>query len=97
MKSKPAHFDGARREEKTSAYFVRNDDNEGESEVPGAKPAPGAPSDSKTHPCKNQMRKDGAPSESLYFGLSCRVFNETWKNKPQAGRKSRRRLELRRG
>ncbi len=70
LKSKPAPFDGARREEKTSAYFVRNDDDQGESEVPGAKPAPGAPNDSKTHPCKNQMRKDGAPSVSFYFGVS---------------------------
>jgi hypothetical protein len=37
---------------------------------PLAKPAPGAPSDSKTHPCKNQVHQDGAPSVSLYFVIS---------------------------
>ena len=67
--SRPSRKSGAGR--KNSAYFAQNDDDQGASEVPGAKPAPGAPSDSKTHPCKNQMRKDGAPSVSLVCGAQC--------------------------
>jgi hypothetical protein len=38
---------------------------------PLAKPAPGAPSDSKTHPCNNQAPQGGAASVSLYFGDRC--------------------------
>src|ERR1700687_990679 len=52
--SRPSRKSGAGR--KNSAYFAQNDDDQRESEVPGAKPAPGAPSESK-----NQMRKDAHP------------------------------------
>src|SRR5258708_363217 len=53
--SRPSRKSGTGR--KKSAYFAQNDDDQGESKVPGAKTALGALSDSKTHPCKNHMRK----------------------------------------
>src|SRR5216683_2984092 len=61
----------AGREEKIRITSLRMTTIKGSQKSQGAKPAPGAPSDSKTHPCKNQMRKDRAPSVSLYFGDQC--------------------------
>jgi hypothetical protein len=58
--------------------FFWSDLRKSQPQDPGAKPAPGAPAPGcgtlvgkrKTHPCKNQTRKDGAPSEKYRVKIS---------------------------